>query len=199
MAKKLFVSNEPLYVEHFNSLFEELWKNGIDLKDRIREIEEGIAPIKTRILYDQDEIIKEIKRKNNSANRLSICTGFGGIKMSYHYLFDSYKSVVDKHQREGGKEGEGLRWITNINEESLNLVKIFLDSGIKIRHIKNMPPISFGVSDKEVAITIEKMEGGKMSQSFLISNDPLYTIHFNSVFEELWKNGVDANDRIKDI
>ena len=62
-----------------------------------------------------------------------------------------------------------------------------------------MPPISFGVSDKEVAITIEKMEGGKMSQSFLISNDPLYTIHFNSVFEELWKNGVDANDRIKDI
>ena len=29
MAKTLFVSNEPLYVEHFNGLFEELWKNGI--------------------------------------------------------------------------------------------------------------------------------------------------------------------------
>jgi hypothetical protein len=43
------------------------------------------------------------------------------------------------------------------------------------------------------------MEGGKMSQSFLISNDPLYTIHFNSVFEELWKNGIDAADRIRDI
>ncbi len=199
MARTLFVSNEPLYVEHFKSLFEELWKNGIDLKDRIREIEEGIAPIKTRILCDHDEIIKEIKRKNNSANKLSICTGFGGMQMSYDYLFDSYKSVVDKHQKEGGGEGDGLRWITSVNKESLNLVKIFLDSGIQIRHIKNMPPISFGVSDKEVAITIEKMEGGKMSQSFLISNDPLYAIHFNSIFEELWKNGIDAAHRIRDV
>ena len=62
-----------------------------------------------------------------------------------------------------------------------------------------MPPMNFGVSDKEVAITIEKMEGGKMSQSFLISNDPLYINHFNSIFEELWKNGIDAEDRIRDI
>ena len=81
----------------------------------------------------------------------------------------------------------------------MNLVKIFLDSGIIGRHIKHMPPISFGVSDKEVAITIEKMEAGKLSQIFLISNDPLYTIHFNSIFDELWKNGIDAEDRIRDI
>ena len=38
-----------------------------------------------------------------------------------------------------------------------------------------------------------------MSQIFLISNDPLYTIHFNSIFDELWKNGIDAEDRIRDI
>jgi predicted transcriptional regulator len=43
------------------------------------------------------------------------------------------------------------------------------------------------------------MEGGKLSRSFLISNDPVYTIHLNSVFEELWKNGIDAEDRIRDV
>ena len=62
-----------------------------------------------------------------------------------------------------------------------------------------MPPMNFGVSDKELAATIEKMEGGKMSQGFLISNEPLYINHFNSIFEELWKNGIDAEDRIRDI
>jgi signal transduction histidine kinase len=62
-----------------------------------------------------------------------------------------------------------------------------------------MPPMNFGVSDKEVALTIEKMEGGNVSQSFLISNEPLYVSHFNSLFEELWKNGIDAKDRIKAI
>jgi hypothetical protein len=61
-----------------------------------------------------------------------------------------------------------------------------------MRHIKNMPPLSFGVSDKEVAITIEKMEGGKMNQKFLISNEPLYVNHFNSLFYELSNNGIDA-------
>jgi two-component system, OmpR family, sensor histidine kinase VicK len=52
-----------------------------------------------------------------------------------------------------------------------------------------LPPVSFGVSDKEMAGTIEKMEGGKMSQTFLISNEPLYINHFNSLFEEIRKNG----------
>src|SRR5215831_18933084 len=62
-----------------------------------------------------------------------------------------------------------------------------------------MPPMNFGVSDKEMAGTIEKMEGGKMSQSFLFSNEPLYITHFNSLFEELWKNGIDATVRINAI
>src|SRR5438445_4710356 len=191
MAKTLFVSNEPLYVEHFNSLFEELWKNGIDPKDRIREIEEGIAPVKTKILKDENEIINEIRRLNNSASRLSICSAFGGMQMSYKYLFDTYKKIV---------EGEGMRCIVNIDKkDSLDLIKVFLNAGIQVRHVKNMPPMNFGVSDKELAATIERMEGGKMSQSLLISNEPLYINHFNSIFEELWNKGTDAADRIRDI
>ena len=79
----------------------------------------------------------------------------------------------------------------------MKLVKVFLDLGFQIRHLKNMLPINFGVSDKEVALTIEKMDGGKMSQNFLISNEPLYVNHFNSLFEEIWKNGIDAAERIK--
>jgi len=80
-----------------------------------------------------------------------------------------------------------VRWIINIDKENLNLVKVFLKAGIQIR---NMPPMNFGVSDKEMVGTIEKMEGGKMSQTFLISNEPLYINHFNSLFEEIWKNGL---------
>jgi hypothetical protein len=81
---------------------------------------------------------------------------------------------------------EGLRWLMNIdNKESIPLVRIFLESGVQIRHVKNMPPLDFGVSDKELAMTIEKMIGGIESNSFLISNKPLYVNHFNSLFDEL--------------
>ena len=60
-------------------------------------------------------------------------------------------------------------------------------------------PMSFGVSDKEIAATIEKMEGGRVVQSLLISNEPAYVKHFTAVFEELWKTGIDAIDRVRDI
>ena len=195
-ASRLFYSNLKDIVEQHQYLFQVLWDRSIAMEERIKEIEEGIMPVRTKILEDQEEIVNEIKRKNNAANKLSICCGFGGMKMSYNFLFDSYKKVIAKSRKRGCG---GMRWITNIDKGGVALVKTFLQAGIRIRHIKNMPPLNFGVSDKEVAITIEKMEEGKMSQSFLISNEPLYTIHFNSVFDELWKNGIDAEDRIRDI
>ena len=210
MASQIIYSNQKEVVEQHQYVFETLWNKAILAQQKIKSLEEGIIEdglqqqYKTRLLENQDEIIKEIKRKNNAANKLSICTGFDGMQMSYNYLFDSYKNVVDKSKKQVKEEGEkeerlGLRWITNIERDSLGLVRKFLQAGINIRHIKNMPPLSFGVSDKEVAITIENMEGGKMSQKFLISNEPLYVNHFNSLFEELWKNGIDTTERIKDI
>ena len=186
-------------MEQGQYIFDTLWNTAIPAEQRIREIEEGVMPIRTRLLEKQDEIIKEINRLNNSADRLSICSAFGGMQMSYKYFFDSYKRIVERNKRidniGGGGNDDGLRWIINIGKDNLELAKIFLESGIQIRHIKNMPPMNFGVSEKEVALTIEKMEG----DSALISNEPLYVSHFTSIFEELWKNGVDAKDRIKDI
>ena len=193
LLQQVIHSNVKEIVEQQKYVFESFWTRAIPAQIRIREIEKGIMPIRTRIIENQDEIIKEIKRKNNSASKLSVCSCFGGIQMSYNFLFDSFEKVIDKHRK---GESEGIRWIISIDKESIPLVKTFIKAGIRVRHIKNMLPMSFGVSDKEVSITIEKMEGGKTIQSILISNDPLYTLHFNSVFEELWKDGTDAKERI---
>jgi two-component system, OmpR family, sensor histidine kinase VicK len=191
-------------VEQGQYIFDTLWNTAIPAEQRIRETEERVVvPIRTRLLEKQDEIIKEINRLNDSADRLSTCSAYGGMQMSYKYFFDSYKMIVERHGRAeddiGGGNDDGLRWIINIDKNNLELAKIFLESGIQIRHIKNMPPMNFGVLDKESALTIERMEGGSVSQSFLISNEPLYVNHFNSLFEESWKNGIDAAERIKDI
>jgi signal transduction histidine kinase len=196
IASQHIYSNVDQIVEQQQYMFETLWSRAIPFEQRIREIEEGVQPVRTRILEDQDQIIKEMRRLDYSATRLSVCSGFGGMQMSYKYLFDSFVNVLDKHQK---GEGEGMRWIINIDKENLNLVKVFLNAGIQIRHIKKMPPMSFGVSDKQMGATIEKMEGGKMIQTFLSSNEPLYINHFNSLFEEIWKNGIDAKVKIKAI
>ena len=166
-------------------------------EQKIRAIEEGVIPVRTRFLENQDEINKELRRLSSNANTLSVCSIFGGMLMSHRFLFDTYVKIVEEHRK---GIGNGIRWIVNIdNKDTLDLVKTFLNEGIQIRHLKNMPPMNFGVSNKDIAVTIEKMEGGKMSQNFLTSNEPLYINHFKSLFDELWKNGIDAGDRIKDL
>jgi two-component system, OmpR family, sensor histidine kinase VicK len=196
---EIVYSNVRSIVEQQRYLFENLWNKSISAEEKIREIEHGIMPIRTTLLENQEEIIKELARMNNSSNKLSICTSIGGMQMSYKYLFDSYKNILAKYNT--GESKEGIRYLLNIEnkEESTNLIKILLNSGIQIRHIKDRPPLSFGVSDKEVAATIEKMDGGKQSENFLISSEPLYVKHFSTIFEELWRNGIDATDRIRDI
>ncbi|MGC2680792.1 MAG: hypothetical protein WA323_02920, partial [Candidatus Nitrosopolaris sp.] len=192
----LIYSNVAKLVQQQKYIFETLWNKSIPYEQKIREIEERILPTRTRLLEYQDEIINEIKRLNNCANKLSICSGFGGMQMSYKYFFDSYNKILYKYKE---ALDLGLRWIINIDKDNIKLVKIFLEFGFQIKHLKKMLPMNFGVSDKEVALTIEEMEGGKMIQSLLISNEPLYVNHFNSVFEDLWKNGIDAAERIRDI
>jgi two-component system, OmpR family, sensor histidine kinase VicK len=183
-------------VEQQQNIFETLWTKSIIAEKRIKEIEEGKAHYETRIIEDAQEIIKEISRLTASSSELCTCLTAGGMQYSYNHFFELKKNLLDK-QKKG--EHKGIRYISNIDKDNMNLAKILLDADIKIRHVKNLPPMSFGVSNKEIAATIEKMEGGKNVQSLLLSNEPTYVNHFYHMFEELWKNGIDAKDRIKDI
>jgi two-component system, OmpR family, sensor histidine kinase VicK len=120
------------------------------------------------------------------------------MQLAFDNFLDSYKKFLVIYSN--GKKGKGIRLVTSIEaKESIDLVKTFLDLGTQIRHVKKLASMNFVVGDKEVLATIEKMEGGKMIQSLLISNESMYIKHFYNIFEELWNKGIDAQDRIKAI
>lgn len=195
-AAQIIYSNVREVVEHQLYVFDSFWSRAIPAEERIREIQEGKVRYQTRIIENPDEIIRQISRLTASSNELSTCLSSGGLHYSHKYFFDIKKKLLDK-QKKG--EHRGIRYITNIDNDNVELAKLYLDSGIQIKHVKNLPPMSFGVSDKEMAVTIEKMEGGRVINSLLSSNEPLYVKHFASIFEELWRNGIDAKSRIRDI
>ena len=150
-----------------------------------------------KVLQNVDEILRKGKDILESSIEFLACSKFDGMRLVYNNYFDTYEEVMLKYRK---GQHHGIRWITSIKDkDSADLVRIFLDIGVQIRHVKNMPPIDFAVSDKVMMATIEKMEGGEMAQSLLVSNEPAYINHFASIFEELWKNGIDASDRIRDI
>jgi signal transduction histidine kinase len=151
-----------------------------------------------KVLRNVDEILKKGKDILENSTKFLACSKFDGIRLVYNNYFDTYEKLMRNKYRKG--EHEGIRWVTSITEkDSADLVRTFLNIGVQIRHVKNMPPIDFAVSDKEMMATIEKMEGGQMAQSLLVSNEPAYIDHFAFIFEELWKNGIDASDKIRDI
>ena len=80
------------------------------------------------------------------------------------------------------------------------LVKKFLNIGVQIRHVNNMPPIDFALSDKEIIATTEKTEGfEEIIKSLLVSNEQAYIGHFTFIFNELWRDAIDARERILSI
>jgi len=195
-AAQIIYSNIKEVVEHQRYVFDSFWSRAIPAVERIREIQEGTVRYQTRIIENPDEIIRQIGRLTASSNELSTCISPGGLRYSHNYFFDIKKKLLDKQKK--GKH-KGIRYITNIDNDNVELAKLYLDSGIQIKHVKHLPPMSFGVSDKEMAVTIEKMEGGQIINSLLISNECLYVKHFASIFEELWRSGIDAKSRIRDI
>jgi signal transduction histidine kinase len=198
IASQVIYSNQKEVVEQHQYMFDTLWNKAISAQQRITEIEQGVEPIKTKVLENKEQIFNHMKSVIENSSERSVCSTIGAMQLIHNNFFEEYKKIIDKHRRD--RQGKGIRWITSIiDKDSIDLVKIFLNAGIQVRHVRNLTPMSFAVDNKHFYATVEKMEEGKMMESLLISNEPVYINHYNSIFEELWKNGINAVDRIKDI
>jgi two-component system, OmpR family, sensor histidine kinase VicK len=183
-------------IEQQQYVFEILWDKSVPAEQRIKEIEEGTERVETIALKNISEIAKRIDKNIESSNEIKISFQPGGLELVYNNFLGSYKKVLDRYRR---GEHKGIRFITTINKVNEGLATLLLNEGVQIRHTKNLTPLSFCISNKEFLATAEKMKGGKMISSLLVSTEPVYIDHYDSLFEELWDNSIDATDRINDI
>jgi nitrogen-specific signal transduction histidine kinase len=162
-----------------------------DMKQYVSEVLEEI-----HVLQNIDDILKKGKEILETSTEFLACSKVGGIRLVYNNYFISYEKVMQEYSKGVHK---GIRLVTSIDGNSLDIVRKFLSIGVQIRHVKNMPPIDFAVSDKEMIATVEKIESGQAIKSLLVSSEKPYIDHFTSIFDELWKGGVNADVRIKAI
>lgn len=161
-----------------------------------------LLQVETRIIDNPVDVYSTILGiVSKSDNGISNCSTMAGLKMIYENkdLFNAYVDLISKYKK--GKAKGTVRWITHIdrNNEHIDLINKFLNIGIEIRHVYNLPPMSFALSDKQFQGTIEKMDQGKMFDNILYSTEPLYIKHFQLFFEEIWRSGVDAKQRVDQI
>jgi signal transduction histidine kinase len=193
-------SNVQAFVDQQQFFFETLWNKATPAEQRIREIDEGIEPIETKLLENQDEIYNHFVKSIEKSAQLYICTSIGGLHMAYNNFFNFYKKIIERQKR--CDVCNGVKWLTFIDDNKNNIerVKTFLNNGIQIRHIKNLPSMNFSVDNSNIHATIGEMDKVGAIDKLLVSNEPAYINHFISYFQDLWDNqGIDVAERIKDI
>jgi two-component system sensor histidine kinase VicK len=196
----LIHSNVMEIVEQQQYVFKSLWANAIPATQRIREIEDGHERIETRILDDQDEINDKIRSLSKDDEEILICSDTGLLKIVHDCFFSVYQEIMEKYDKGYHK---GVRWITDLSrKEDANVAKLFMDMGIKIRSIRNLPPPNFLVTDRVFFSNSEKIDPNqdrKIIKQMFTTNDVRYINQYKLTFEELWKNGIDVIDVIEDI
>jgi two-component system, OmpR family, sensor histidine kinase VicK len=188
-------SNAKPILDQQRYFFENLWIKAVRADQRIREIEEDIEPHFTKIIESPEEIISRARHVIETSNHLSVCSDLGGLKMIETIASDSIKKTLEKSQN---GEHKGVRWIGTINKEDIDLVQRFLALGMEIKHII-YTPLNFSVTDKEFNFTVSNMTDGSAAPNVLVSNELSYIKQFNSLFEKLWSQGVDAADRMLEL
>jgi two-component system sensor histidine kinase VicK len=197
---ELIYSTAKSVIEQNKYVFDTLWSKAVLAQDRIREIEEGVTRPEIRAVKNPREILQDTIGLVRRSKQYSICSVSDGLLYAHNYSFDAFKEILDLHR--SGKHA-GIRWVTKIEsiEDSrlLEVIKTFMQLGMQIRHVTTIPPMSFGLSEKEIGVTVENMRGGSLNASAIFSSEPAIVEQFAAIFEELWNRGINAKERIEEI
>ncbi len=153
--------------------------------------------IAKKILDSKEDIYEKIELLCNNSDEILITSEIGILRLIHDNLFECYQKILQKYEKGYHR---GIRLITAISKDYSELINLFMNLGIQIRHIQNPLPINFVVTNISFYTSIEKLgDDGEMMENMIASNDPMYINHFKTVFEDLWENSIDAKEIINDI
>ena len=202
-VQSLLLSNEPVYVNHFYRIFEELWKNGIEAKDRIRDIEEGVEPSTIEIIPNPSYSIKRAYDLINSAQEevLRIFSSINAFhrqaRLGIMHLFkDAIEHGVRVRILIPADQNEILQII---NEVNLVLPQLEIGSVDKSLEIT----IGILVVDRKESLIIET-KYDSMNNSYngagitAYSNSKPIALAYASIFDSLWKQ-TELHQKLSDM
>ncbi|MGB7559809.1 MAG: hypothetical protein WBM37_14965, partial [Nitrososphaeraceae archaeon] len=111
----------------------------IDMKEYLNIVKKEI-----KVLQDVEEIIRKGKYVLETSVDYFACLRIGGLQLVYNNYFDTFEKIMDKYKT---GDHDGIRIVTSIGKDNIELIRAFLRIGVQVRHVKNLPPIDFSVSD----------------------------------------------------
>ena len=194
LGQVIYSNAKPLFEQH-RYLFDTLWERAVPAENRLGELSGAVPPVVTRLMMGETDILRSLKKVLEASDELVGCFTVGSIETVIDSLPDALAGVV---RRKSGEKG-GIKWVTSIDEADAPIVERCLRMGISVRHTSRLPPLSFGCSTNALVASIQTEGQGLSMRNVLTSNEPAYVNHFRMVFEEIWKNGIDAERRLEEL
>ncbi len=181
-----------MYVTHFTSLFEELWKDGIDGAERIKNIEEGVDSTNIEIIENPRETLKiaadMVKSAREEVLRIypSVTAFHRQVKVGAVNLF-----------REAINHNVKVRIVIPCDENELKQIVdevLLVLPQLDIRSIDKTLEAHIGiiVVDKKESLIVESKDGGgdsyyEAAGLAAYSNSKPIALSYASIFESLWR------------
>lgn len=55
-------------------------------------------------------------------------------------------------------EHKGIRIVTRVDKHGASMIKRFLEAGVQVRHVDNLPPVVIAVFDEGIVAKVHKVE-----------------------------------------
>ena len=202
MVRSLITSNEPIYVSHFYSIFEQLWNKGIDAQDRIRGVEEGradetnieVIPNPKRGIEHALKILKSAKKEIlivcSTSNAFRRQLQMGGLQL--------LKEITEK-------DNAKVRILVPADTEAKSTIKEIRISypRIEIRSLEEalQTCITIIMVDRKECVIVESKDDTKGTSYdaagiSTYSNSKTIVSSYVSIFESLW-NQTEMYEQLK--
>ncbi|HZH38551.1 MAG TPA: HAMP domain-containing sensor histidine kinase, partial [Bacillales bacterium] len=183
-------SNDYLYLNHYSEIFKELWKTGIDAKDRIKDIEEG-RYINVNIILNPKKSIKFVSELNRSAKKeilIILSSEYGFLRTEKTGGFNLLNQIAHTGVRVKVLIPSGFT-----KEDEINLIKSNYHH-IEFRSLQFPLQLVIGITiiDREKTMIFEIKDDTKdnflqtLGLAIYIEGKSA-ALSYLSIFESLWK------------
>ena len=215
-SSQLLYSNFQDVVKQELHIFDKLWNEGIPVEERIKQIQKRKDQMETRIIETPTQFHNFMILSLKDAVERNWYFEDKILKIIHENYFDLFKKnmkeiLIHKRVNQNNKTKSdiakkdnnmiGLRCIVKITRENVELVSKFLETeGVYIRHTSNPLPLNFEVSDNKFNLSMRRSNKINNDTPFILSTqNPSLIKYYKFVFNDLWKQSLDARIRINDI
>jgi sugar-specific transcriptional regulator TrmB len=188
-------------------MFRNMWRNAPDMAKKRVEIETGRKPEHLTPIYGDAEMEKTLRMVLSHAQKELCCV------LSEEQVIYNLNMLVTESRSLSGKgvnimllvpiRGSASRgkMIASTRGEIVEAVRALKAAGAEVRHPMDESILLMALNDDEVTFNLL----GESAVSSSGGNIGVYTNHHDTIgrireyFDKLWKNSVDASDRLREI